>query len=72
MNDFFTYRCKCHNGWHCYRQFTGNLARFHPACLLDRQFPGNLILRQAKINIYFFSIVTFWGNNQIFYELTIS
>ena len=42
-----------------------------PACLLDRQFPKNLLFGQANIFMKNFQFRLFGGNNQIFPKQTI-
>ena len=44
-----------------------NLARTDPVCLLERQFTENLLFGQAKFFYEVFSILTFWGINQIIF-----
>ena len=42
-----------------------HLARTRPNCLLDRQFPENLLFGQAKVSMKYFQFCLFGDNNQI-------
>ena len=65
---WFTERCVQISTPHYWelREGIRDLARTSPACLLDRQFPENLLFGQAKFSVTIFQFWLLEGDNQIF------